>query len=85
MPFETNYFVSNTSGCRDATFKITLLWLRRLKRENSLVIRSNLARNFLERQSADVPRTRGLAHDFLPCPLRDWARIIPVRLRLTNA
>ena len=27
MPFETNYFVSNTSGCRDATFKITLLWL----------------------------------------------------------
>lgn len=56
-----------------------------LKRENSLVIRSNLARNFLERQSADVPRTRGLAHDFLSCLLRDYARIIPVRLRLTNA
>lgn len=56
-----------------------------LKRENSLVIRSNLARNFLERQSANVPHTRGLTHDFLPCPLRDQARIIPVRLHLTNA
>lgn len=46
MPFETNYFVSNNSAYRDATFKITLLWplacsAQKKRRERKITLKKN--------------------------------------------